>query len=64
MEFTPAVGKGSWSPGNPRTLETSRGIVAELLCFKRSFQPDVVAHAFNPSIWEAEAGEFLSSRLA
>jgi hypothetical protein len=24
----------------------------------------VVAHAFNPSIWEAEAGGFLSSRLA
>jgi hypothetical protein len=22
----------------------------------------VVAHAFNPSTWEAEAGEFLSSR--
>jgi hypothetical protein len=27
-------------------------------------QPGVVAHAFNPSIWEAEAGEFLSSRPA
>jgi hypothetical protein len=26
--------------------------------------PDVVAHAFNPSTWEAEAGEFLSSRPA
>jgi hypothetical protein len=26
--------------------------------------PVVVAHAFNPSIWEAEAGEFLSSRPA
>ena len=24
----------------------------------------VVAHAFNPSTWEAEAGEFLSSRSA
>jgi hypothetical protein len=24
----------------------------------------VVAHAFNPSTWEAEAGRFLSSRLA
>jgi hypothetical protein len=24
----------------------------------------VVAHAFNPSIWEAEAGRFLSSRPA
>jgi hypothetical protein len=23
-----------------------------------------VAHAFNPSTWEAEAGGFLSSRLA
>jgi hypothetical protein len=26
--------------------------------------PGVVAHAFNPSIGEAEAGGFLSSRLA
>ena len=24
----------------------------------------MVVHAFNPSIWEAEAGRFLSSRLA
>jgi hypothetical protein len=24
----------------------------------------VVAHAFNPSTWEAEAGRFLSSRTA
>jgi hypothetical protein len=24
----------------------------------------VVAHAFNPSTWEAEAGEFLSSKPA
>jgi hypothetical protein len=24
--------------------------------------PGVVAHAFNPSTWEAEAGGFLSSR--
>jgi hypothetical protein len=26
--------------------------------------PGVVVHAFNPSTWEAEAGEFLSSRPA
>jgi hypothetical protein len=26
--------------------------------------PGIVAHAFNPSTWEAEAGEFLSSRPA
>jgi hypothetical protein len=25
-------------------------------------QPGVMAHAFNPSTWEAEAGGFLSSR--
>ena len=28
------------------------------------FEPGVVAHAFNPRIWEAEAGGFLSSRPA
>jgi hypothetical protein len=27
-------------------------------------EPGVVAHTFNPSTWEAEAGGFLSSRLA
>jgi hypothetical protein len=27
-------------------------------------KPGVVAHAFNPSSWEAEAGGFLSSRPA
>jgi hypothetical protein len=27
-------------------------------------QPGVVAHAFNPSTWEAEAGGFLSPRTA
>jgi hypothetical protein len=31
---------------------------------KKSSQPGMVAHAFNPSTWEAEAGEFLSSRPA
>jgi hypothetical protein len=28
------------------------------------FWPGMVAHAFSPSTWEAEAGEFLSSRPA
>ena len=27
-------------------------------------EPGMVANAFNPSIWEAEAGRFLSSRTA
>jgi hypothetical protein len=31
---------------------------------KNQTEPGVVAHAFNPSIWEAEAGGFLSSRPA
>jgi hypothetical protein len=30
----------------------------------QSFKPGVVAHAFNPSTREAEAGGFLSSRPA
>jgi hypothetical protein len=35
-----------------------------LLVKKQKQSRVVVAHAFNPSIWEAEAGEFLSSRPA
>jgi major histocompatibility complex class I len=31
---------------------------------KQLMKPGVVAHAFNLSIWEAEAGGFLSSRPA
>jgi hypothetical protein len=31
---------------------------------KKKLEPGVVAHAFNPSTWEAEAGGFLSSRPA
>jgi hypothetical protein len=37
------------------------------LCFiilKFKIKPGVVAHAFNPSTWEAEADGFLSSRPA
>jgi hypothetical protein len=33
-------------------------------CIKMFSEPGVVAHAFNPSTWEAEAGGFLSSRPA
>jgi major histocompatibility complex class I len=31
---------------------------------KKKMLPGVVVHAFNASIWEAEAGGFLSSRPA
>jgi hypothetical protein len=34
------------------------------LALKQDPSRAVVAHAFNPSTWEAEAGRFLSSRPA
>jgi hypothetical protein len=34
------------------------------LSLLQSFTQAVVAHAFNPSTWEAEAGGFLSLRPA
>jgi hypothetical protein len=36
----------------------------EINNLKRQKEPGVVAHIFNPSTWEAEAGGFLSSRPA
>jgi hypothetical protein len=47
-------------------LSASLQLVLEPSCsgIKKQNQPGVVAHAFNPSTWEAEAGGFLSSRPA
>jgi hypothetical protein len=39
-------------------------VVVLLLFFKDLLSRVVVAHTFNPSTWEAEAGGFLSSRPA
>jgi hypothetical protein len=36
----------------------------EVLVKRVMFSQAVVAHTFNPSIWEAEPGGFLSSRPA
>jgi hypothetical protein len=58
------IRKGSW-PRIP--VRMGRWCVASLLDKgkrKRHKSQAVVAHAFNPSTWEAEAGGFLSSRPA
>jgi hypothetical protein len=38
--------------------------LTNLMKLKKEGQPPVVAHAFNPSTWEAEAGRFLSLKPA
>jgi hypothetical protein len=40
------------------------GLHSKIWSQKLAEEPGVVAHAFNPSTWEAEAGEFLSLRPA
>jgi major histocompatibility complex class I len=39
-------------------------MVANIAIVKSSLLQGVVAHTFNPSTWEAETGEILSSRPA
>jgi hypothetical protein len=60
-------------PQGHLTLEWGALVGAALILFLSVFivlstkshgQPGVVAHTFNPSTWEVEAGGFLSSRPA
>jgi hypothetical protein len=46
------------------TPEPSRQPLPQVEFERMKQMPGVVAHAFNPSTWEAEAGKFLSSRPA
>jgi hypothetical protein len=48
----------------PQTLETTGQNKKIKNKTTKKNVPGMVAHAFNPSIWEAEAGGFLSSRPA
>jgi hypothetical protein len=55
-------------PGLQSEFQDSQGYT-EKPCLKKKTKQNsravvVVAHAFNPSTWEAEAGRFLSSRPA
>ena len=42
----------------------SSGVLLQVKVLNLELSRAVVAHTFNPSTWEAEAGEFLSSRPA
>jgi hypothetical protein len=59
LGLPPGLAFQSWiSITSLLTTEMSKGDVNRAPCRA------VVAHAFNPSTWEAEAGRFLSSRTA
>ena len=63
------VALGSMSSVIPtETEEPPAGIIAQTvsvaMCSLKRRGQGVVAHSFNPSTWEAEAGGFLSSRPA
>jgi hypothetical protein len=59
--FSEQKQRGSESAGEGRCVVRKKNIVPKL---KNIVEPGVVAHAFNPSTWEAETGKFLSSRPA
>jgi hypothetical protein len=47
---------------NKKIKQTNKQIAKHMKLKKKEDQPGVVAHPFNPSTWQAEAGGFLSSR--
>jgi major histocompatibility complex class I len=47
-----------------RRVRTFAGVYIDSEKKKKKKSQAVVVHTFNPSTWEAEAGGFLSSRLA
>jgi hypothetical protein len=53
---------------NISVRETELFLDSNVVCYyfqtKANLEPDMVAHAFNPSTWKAEAGGFLCSRPA
>ena len=51
-------------PRTEGTTEARCQVRSLRLTTEQNVQLGVVAHAFNPSVWEAEAGGFLSSQPA
>jgi hypothetical protein len=60
----PAVNRSPTTMRRFSSLKLLSGFPLAWATKKDEFKPDVVAHTFNPSTWEAEAGEFLSLRPA
>jgi hypothetical protein len=64
MEYNSAIKNNKFMKFLSKWMDLEDIILSEVTQSEKNSQPGVVAHAFNPSTREAEAGGFLSLRPA